>query len=51
VKGELTTDPSLGMKVIPASEISAVDPQQVNKTVVAQLIPASIVGKALGEKK
>ena len=51
VKGELTTDASLGMKVIPAAEIAAVDPQQVNKSVVAQLIPASIVSKALSDKK
>jgi hypothetical protein len=51
VKGELMTDPSLGMKVIPATEISAVDPQQVNRSVVAQLIPASIVSKSLNEKK
>jgi uncharacterized protein YgiM (DUF1202 family) len=51
VKGELSTEPQLSMKVIPATEIVAVDPQKVNKTVVAQVIPPSLVGKTPVEKK
>ena len=51
VKGELSTDPQLSMKVIPATEVVAVDPQKVSKTVVAQIIPPSLVGKMPVEKK
>lgn len=51
VKGELTNDPQLGMKVIPATEIVAVDPQNVNKNVVAQIVPPSVLNNMLIEKK
>lgn len=51
VKGEITSDPQLSMKVIPATEIVAVDPQKVNKSIAAQLVPPSLVGNAGGERK
>jgi hypothetical protein len=51
VKGELTSDPQLSMKVIPATEIVAVDPEQVNKTIVAQLVPPSLLSRTVSGKQ
>lgn len=51
VKGEITSDPQLSMKVIPATEVVAVDPQKVNKSVAAQIVPPSLVAKTAPDKK
>jgi uncharacterized protein YgiM (DUF1202 family) len=45
VKGELTTDASLTLKTINPTEASEIDPAQVNKTISAQIVPPSLLGK------
>ena len=43
VKGQLTTDPALSLKVVTPTETAAVDPNQLFRGVAAQLIPPSMV--------
>jgi len=44
VKGDLTSDPNVSFKVIPATEIAIVDPAAVNKSITAQVAPPSLIG-------
>jgi hypothetical protein len=44
VKGEMTTEPQLNLKVIGATEGAVVDVGKINKGVTATLLPASMLG-------
>ena len=43
VKGALTTDPALSLKVVTPTETAAVDPNQLFRGVAAQLVPPSLI--------
>ena len=43
VRGDLASDPDLSLKVITAKDISPVDPNEVNKTISAYVLPPSIL--------
>lgn len=45
VKGEMTTDPALSMKVIVPTDAKQVDPNALYKTVAAQVVPPSLFPK------
>jgi len=47
VKGELTTDPALSMKVISPTDAKAVDQGALYKTVAATVVPPSMFPKAI----
>ena len=43
VKGDVTTDPTLGLKVVTASDVAEVDPNQLFRGVGAQIVPPSLL--------
>ena len=43
VKGDVTTDPTLGLKVVTASEVAEVDPNQLFRGVASQIVPPSLL--------
>lgn len=45
VRGELSSDPDLSLRVISAKDIAPVDPNEVNKTISAYVLPPSILGR------
>ena len=44
VKGELSTEPQLSLKVLNATDVAAVDPAKVNHGVTATVVPPSMLG-------
>jgi uncharacterized protein YgiM (DUF1202 family) len=46
VKGDLSTDPSLGLKVVTPSEVADVDPNQLFRGVGSQIVPPSLLPQA-----
>jgi hypothetical protein len=47
VKGELTTDPALSMKVVVPTDAKQVDPSALYKTLAAQVVPPSLFPRAI----
>ena len=43
IKGELTTEPQLGLRVIQATSAAVVDPAKINKAYTAQVVPQSML--------
>ncbi len=46
VKGEITSDPRLNLKVVNPTAVESVDPAKMNTSVAAEIVPASLVPKA-----
>ena len=46
MKGEVTTDPTLNLKVVSPTEWAQVDPNQVFRGVGAQIVPPSLLPQA-----
>jgi uncharacterized protein YgiM (DUF1202 family) len=43
VKGEVSTDPALGLKVVSATDVAPVDPNQLFRGVGSQIVPPSLL--------
>jgi uncharacterized protein YgiM (DUF1202 family) len=48
VKGDLSTDPSLGLKVVTPTEAKDVDPNQLFRNIGSQIVPPSLLPQAGG---
>ena len=46
VKGDLSTDPSLGLKVVTPTEVADVDPNQLFRGIGSQIVPPSLLPQA-----
>ena len=46
VKGEVTTDPSLGLKTVGVTDVEQVDPGQVFRGIGSEIVPPSLLPQA-----